>query len=44
MAAPDAAPDVHAASDTAFDETGVKRELTGLAAKIVAGVALAFAA
>ncbi|HEY2864088.1 MAG TPA: TRAP transporter permease [Casimicrobiaceae bacterium] len=42
MAAPDAASDVHAASDAAFDETGVKRELSGLAAKIVAGVALAF--
>ncbi len=42
MAAPEAAPDIHAASDAAFDETGVKRELTGLAAKIVAGVALAF--
>jgi len=27
---------------TAFDETGVKRELTGFAAKLVAGVALAF--
>ncbi len=41
--APDVAkPDVHAASDAAFDETGVKRELTGLAAKTVAGVALAF--
>ncbi|MEP6997759.1 MAG: TRAP transporter permease [Betaproteobacteria bacterium] len=42
MAAPDSAPDVHAASDAAFDETGVKRNLTGFAAKIVAGVALAF--
>ena len=46
MAAPDAAPeaarDIHAASDAAFDETGAKRELTGLAAKIVGGVALAF--
>ena len=28
--------------DAAFDETGVKRELTGYAAKLVAGVALAF--
>ena len=28
--------------DAAFDETGVKRELTGNAAKLVAGVALAF--
>ena len=27
-----------------FDETGVKRELTGIAAKVVAGVALAFSA
>jgi TRAP transporter 4TM/12TM fusion protein len=42
MAAPEAAPDVHAASDAAFDETGVKRDLTGLAAQTVAGVALAF--
>jgi TRAP transporter 4TM/12TM fusion protein len=42
MAEPDAASDVRAASDAAFDETGVKRELTGRAAKIVAGVALAF--
>jgi TRAP transporter 4TM/12TM fusion protein len=33
---------MHAASDAAFDETGVKRELRGLAAKIVGGVALAF--
>jgi TRAP transporter 4TM/12TM fusion protein len=41
-AAPEAAPDIHAASDAAFDETGVKRDLTGLAAQIVAGVALAF--
>jgi TRAP transporter 4TM/12TM fusion protein len=42
MAAPEAAPNIHAASDAAFDETGAKRELTGLAAKAVAGVALAF--
>ena len=42
MAVPEAASDIHAASDAAFDETGVKRELVGLAAKIVAGVALAF--
>ena len=42
MAAPEAASDMHAAADAAFDETGVKRELTGLAAKVVAGVALAF--
>jgi TRAP transporter 4TM/12TM fusion protein len=39
---PEAAPDMHAASDAAFDETGVKRTLTGLAAKTVAGAALAF--
>jgi len=42
MAVPEAASHIHAASDAAFDETGVKRELIGLAAKIVAGVALAF--
>jgi TRAP transporter 4TM/12TM fusion protein len=42
MAAPEAAPNIHAASDAAFDETGAKRELTGLAAKAVAAVALAF--
>ena len=30
------------AADAAFDETGVKRELTGAAWKVVAGVALAF--
>ena len=42
MAVPEAAPDVHAAADAAFDETGVKRELTGLAAKLVAAAALAF--
>jgi len=35
-------PAATAVSDAAFDETGVKRELTGLAWKIVAGVALAF--
>jgi TRAP transporter 4TM/12TM fusion protein len=44
MPAPEAAPDIHAASDAAFDETGVKRQLSGLAAKIVGGVALAFSA
>jgi TRAP transporter 4TM/12TM fusion protein len=42
MAVPEAMPDIHAASDAAFDETGVKRELVGLAAKIVAGIALTF--
>ena len=31
-----------AESEAAFDETGVKRELTGYAARLVAGVALAF--
>ncbi len=41
-AVPEAAPDIHAASDAAFDETGAKRDLSGLAAKIVGGVALAF--
>ena len=30
------------AAEAAFDETGVKRELTGAAWKVVAGVALAF--
>ena len=30
------------AAEAAFDETGVKRELTGAPAKVVAGVALAF--
>ena len=30
------------AAEAAFDETGVKRELTGTAWKVVAGVALAF--
>lgn len=34
----------HAAADAAFDETGIKRDLRGLAAKLVAGVALAFSA
>ena len=42
MATPEAAPATHAASDATFDETGVKRELTGLAARIVAGAALTF--
>src|SRR3954454_10623896 len=36
---PRATPDV---AEAAFDETGVKRELTGAAAKVVAYVALAF--
>src|SRR6478609_8431261 len=44
MAAPEAASDIHAASDAAFDETGIKRELTGLPAKLVATAALAFSA
>src|SRR6185437_1596766 len=44
MAAPEAASDIHAASDAAFDETGIKRELTGLPAKLVAAAALAFSA
>jgi len=36
-------PDAHVqAAEAAFDETGVKRELTGIAWKVVAGVALAF--
>jgi TRAP transporter 4TM/12TM fusion protein len=41
-----ATPEVQAvhvqAAEAAFDETGVKRELAGAAAKLVAGVALAF--
>ena len=32
------------AAEVAFDETGVKRELTGAAWKVVAGAALAFSA
>jgi len=44
MAAPEAASDIHAASDAAFDETGIKRELSGLPAKLVAAAALAFSA
>src|SRR5450631_2385437 len=36
-------PHVHAqAAEAAFDETGVKRDLAGIAAKVVAGAALAF--
>src|SRR5450755_2756970 len=42
MAVPAAGSTSHEASDAAFDETGVKRELSGVAWKIVAGVALAF--
>src|ERR1700686_1381062 len=42
MTAPEAAPNIHAASDAAFDETGVKRELVGRGATIVASAALAF--
>jgi TRAP transporter 4TM/12TM fusion protein len=37
-----ASPQDTAAADIEFDETGVKRELTGWAAKLVAAVALAF--
>ncbi|MEP7208223.1 MAG: TRAP transporter permease [Casimicrobiaceae bacterium] len=44
MAATPEVSNVHAASDAAFDETGAKRTLQGLAAKLVAGVALAFSA
>ncbi|MEP7183750.1 MAG: TRAP transporter permease [Betaproteobacteria bacterium] len=44
MTAP-AVPEAHTqAAEAAFDETGVKRELTGLAWKVVAGSALAFSA
>jgi TRAP transporter 4TM/12TM fusion protein len=32
----------HGAGDSGFDESGVRRELGGLAAKVVAGVAIAF--
>src|SRR3954467_6805447 len=42
MAATHDVEDASAAADAAFDETGVKRELTGIAWKVVAGVALAF--
>jgi TRAP transporter 4TM/12TM fusion protein len=42
MAATSDAHDGAHAADSEFDETGVKRELTGLAWKVVAGVALAF--
>jgi TRAP transporter 4TM/12TM fusion protein len=42
MTAPEAAPGVHAASDAAFDETGIKRQLVGRWATIVAAAALAF--
>ncbi len=42
MAVPEAESTLHAASDAAFDETGIKRELRGVAWKIVAGTALAF--
>ena len=42
MVAPETASTLHEASDAAFDETGVKRELSGTAWKIVAGTALAF--
>ncbi len=39
---PDVAPVPVQAAEAAFDETGVKRDLAGTAAKVVAGVALAF--
>src|SRR5450432_3270200 len=42
MSVPEAGSTSHEASDAAFDETGVKRELSGVAWKIVAGTALAF--
>ena len=42
MVAPETASTLHEASDAAFDETGVKRELSGTAWKIVAGTALTF--
>ena len=46
MAAPEvaspAAASAHAAADAAFDETGVKRELTGIPWKVVAAAALLF--
>jgi len=42
MAAPTVEPVRVQAAETVFDETGVKRELNGLAWKIVAGAALAF--
>ena len=41
---PDAALTPTEAAEAAFDETGVKRELAGWAAKLVAGMALAFSA
>src|SRR5438309_1624832 len=41
---PQVPPTDAALSDAAFDETGVSRELSGLAAKLVAAVALAFSA
>ena len=42
MPTPEAQPVPPQAAEAAFDETGAKRELTGTAWKIVAGVALAF--
>ena len=42
MATPDIPPVSIQAAEAAFDETGVKRELAGTAARVVAGVALAF--
>ncbi len=40
--APEGTPAPAPVAEVAFDETGVKRDLRGLAAKVVAGVALAF--
>ena len=42
MTAPVVPGDATQAAEAPFDETGAKRELTGLAAKVVAGAALAF--
>ncbi len=42
MTAHDAQSAANAAAEAAFDETGIKRELTGTAWKVVAGVALTF--
>jgi TRAP transporter 4TM/12TM fusion protein len=42
MTTPEVSPSPVQAAEAAFDETGVKRDLTGAAWKLVAGVALAF--
>ena len=42
MSTPETSAPTLSEADVAFDETGVKRELTGLGWKVVAGVALAF--